>query len=1043
MIGSVTARPNFKLQSNDSFISAQLLNNIISSTTVQTAVVEEKISELWYETLHGYGKVTFKNNITYEGSLKYGILNNEDPDNPCTLCFPDGTKYVGTIKNNRITGEGTYTFSNGSTYKGTVTNGLRDGFGIYKSADNIYYEGGWKNGLKDGKGKILQGGMELEGEWEKGVLCGKCRIKWKTGNIFEGELKDNAMNGNGYMIWFNKCEKFVGQWKNNLQNGFGVHIWYDKNNENKFFRNRYVGEWKNGKRNGYGKFFYNNGCVYEGFWKNNKKDGFGIYYYFDKTKYIGNFKDDIMLDKLTHEQVKLLINKNNANNNNNSPKDLLSKNQVFAQRLKSMASESIKALESNSNINNANISKEISKNLLSKNSVLSQGLKSMVSENIKKVEENANNINNNNPKESSKNVLLLTKGLKSMASESIKKVEANERKTTIRETTLKNEDRNFKDKKDRINKNIDQIKIPLFMSDLIDVDPDIKKYLKPLDNILLRNLSLITHVYLVACGKEDIKSSDIGMSTVLADGRSVFGKTNNIAQKPSGNIIEQKKIEEQPQWTQGQNEEKKEKEIDYDNVYNNDFYFCLDFKSLWKLIRDMGLISPDFSLAQVNRIIFQNKDNYIDMFYIPIYYENNNKNREQFEKIYDYVFKKIMKAKNDFNNRYKSQIDKFNKLTNEVIINIPDDENNKYQDIYEDDFNYHEEKNIILLRYFYEILIRIAYVKFSDEPDSNIESRTKILFDNLKTYFRSKKKSGSDLSTMNLCFFDPKLRNPEKILDDFITNHYIILQNLFNDLYLYSCDNENSIKNYDMTITYRYFYENIIIKNENFSKIFENKMYYIDLITLFFKERKITSLNIDTIDMSPNDLFEYIEKVLDCEMIFREFCELIFFISRKYFNFYGIIIEEEQEPKAKPRIELEYKKTKKSKKKLKKDDDENLPESINPENKAENGNGENEEKPKNEDMYLRVINEVEKTKNELIEKSKYEEANKYFYPILKNHTTIAKLMEEERLRKIEEEKREKDRIRYTKERMIFKGEDINIYKEEEEEEKTSEEISDY
>ena len=52
-------------------------------------------------------------------------------------------------------------------------------------------------------------------------------------------------------------------------------------------------------------------------------------------------------------------------------------------------------------------------------------------------------------------------------------------------------------------------------------------------------------------------------------------------------------------------------------------------------------------------------------------------------------------------------------------------------------------------------------------------------------------------------------------------------------------------------------------------------------------------------------------------------------------------------------------------------------------------------------------------------------------------------MEEERLRKLEEERKERDIIRYTKERMIFKEEDINIYKEEDEEEKTSEEISDY
>ena len=980
MIDKVNERENFKLKPTDSFISIPLLNNIISSTTVKKAVVEENTSELWYETLHGYGKITFKNNITYEGSLKYGILHSDDPENPCTLCFPDGTKYVGTIQNNRITGEGTYTFSNGSTYKGTVMNGLRDGFGIYKSADNIYYEGGWKNGLKEGKGKILQGGMELEGEWKKGILCGKCRIKWKTGNIFDGELNNNAMNGNGYMIWFNKNEKFVGQWKNNLQNGFGMHIWYDKNNDNKFFRNRYIGEWKNGKRNGYGKFYYNNGCVYEGFWKNNKKDGFGIYYYFDKTKYIGNFKEDIMIDKLTKEQIKALINKNNDNaiNNESSTKSNLPKNKLFTK-----------------------------------------AIKNIINENIKQNEANANNTNEK-------------KSIKKLDNKEVDEEKKNEK--------------TIKDKKDRINKNIDEIKIPLFLNDIIEVDPNVKKYLKPLDNILLRNLTLITHIYLVSCGKEDIKSSDIGMSTVISDGRSVFTKTN-IAPKPTGNVIEQKKsggVEEQlQQWNQNENEEKKEKEIDYDNVYNNDFYFCLDFKNVWKLTRDCGLISPEFSLAQINRIIFQNKDNYIDMFYIPKYFENNNKNKEEFEKIYDYIFQKILKAKNDFINKYKTQIDKFNKMANEMIIDLPEEENYKPKNEFEDDFNYHEEKNIILLRYFYEILIRIAYYKFSDDPTSTIESRCKQLFDNLKTYFRSKKKSGSDLTTTMIMFLDPKIRNPEKTLDEFIIKNYIILQNIFNDLYLYTCDNENCIKTYDMTITYRFFYENIILNNECFSKIFENKMNYIDLITLFFKERKITSLNIDNLDIPPEDLFEYIENVLDCEMIFREFCELIFFICRKYFNFYGIIIEEEQEPKMKHKFDIDHKKDKKKlKKKSKKIDDENGVDQDNNENKAEN-NGETEEKQKSEDYYLKVITEVEKTKNEFIKKSKYEGINKYFYPTLKNHTMIAKLIEEERLRKIEEEKREKDRIRYTKERTVFKEEDVNVYQEENEEEKTSEEISDY
>ena len=36
------------------------------------------------------------------------------------------------------------------------------------------------------KGKIIQGNMELEGEWINDILSGKCRIKWKSGNLFDG-----------------------------------------------------------------------------------------------------------------------------------------------------------------------------------------------------------------------------------------------------------------------------------------------------------------------------------------------------------------------------------------------------------------------------------------------------------------------------------------------------------------------------------------------------------------------------------------------------------------------------------------------------------------------------------------------------------------------------------------------------------------------------------------------------------------------------------------------------------------------------------------
>ena len=95
------------------------------------------------------------------------------------------------------------------------------------------------------------------------------------------------------------------------------------------------------------------------------------------------------------------------------------------------------------------------------------------------------------------------------------------------------------------------------------------------------------------------------------------------------------------------------------------------------------------------------------MFYINSLFENRNKNRDKFENIYDYIDDPKLKVK-------------------------------KPKIIYKNDFNYHEEKNVILLIYFYEILIRIAFAKFNDDTKT-IESKVKIFFDNLKNILKVNK----------------------------------------------------------------------------------------------------------------------------------------------------------------------------------------------------------------------------------------------------------------------------------------------------------------
>ena len=86
-----------------------------------------------------------------------------------------------------------------------------------------------------------------------------------------------------------------------------------------------------------------------------------------------------------------------------------------------------------------------------------------------------------------------------------------------------------------------------------------------------------------------------------------------------------------------------------------------------------------------------------------------------------------------------------------------------------------------------------------------------------------------------------------------------------------------------------------------------------------------------------------------------------------------------------------------------------------------------------------VINEIIKTKDDLIKNSKYTGVNNYVYPILKSHTTIARLKEEAKQRKIEEERKAKEKIRFARERKTLQEEDVNVYKEEEQDENSGSE----
>ena len=951
-------KPNYKLNQNELFLSSSLLNNIIKNSTVKKAIIEEKTSELWYETYNGIGTIQFKNNMEYTGNLHYGIIDNQNPESPCTLIFPSGTKYIGTMINNEITGKGEYIFNNGSTYSGEVLNGLRHGKGIFKTADGILYDGDWKLGLKHGKGRLIQGEMELDGEWVDGVIFGKCRIKWKSGNIYDGEISENKMNGNGYMVWNDKNEKYVGKWEDNLQTGLGVYIWYDnKISVNKFFKDRYVGEWKEGKREGFGKFFYSNGSIYEGYWKNDKKEGFGILKFQDRSKFTGLFHNDIFFSDL--KNAHLYIKNDNLN----------SKLKDGGKKL------TIKDPKSRRNSFFTNINKPPGRINEKKQTKIGIGIVQNNGKDTKNFEEIKEK------KDKDNDILKPIQEIKENIGTSIKS-------------------------------NAEDIKIKISIDDISTIEPFEKEMYKKLDDLTLRNLSLISKLYIYATWGDDVKLSEIGFST---------GSPSFLSETKSKSMFKQQlqiKKERNSKDFNGlidenipiPNEEKKEINL-MDNIYNNDLYFCLDLKNFWKLLRESGLINPKFSLAMIDRFIFKNPENQIDMFFIPEELEKLNNNNKNVNDIYNYLYQSILDSKKIFEIKYKSKIDLSNKILSK--INRQRQSESEYlqskeeleNSILEKYFNYHDEKNIILLRYFYEILIRLAYLRFDDEKNLDIEGRLKKLFDLIKSFMKMRRKAKVD-SSLTSSVIDPKLKNLDDALENYIYHHYETLKNIFLDLYKCNCSNEKGYTPYDMTITYRFFFDHIILNSEKLSELFKDKTLYIDLISRNFKDKKITIKNLP--NMEEGEIFEYLEALYDYEMIFREFCELVFYISRKYFMFYnidtkwednkmGLLVKEEEK-----KVEEDDKKNKKKKK---------------------------AKKSKNIDIYMIVIDEIANAKNILIEKKGRNKKNKYYYPILKTHKIIERNEEERRQKIIEEKKKEMDIIRYENERKTLKEEDINIYKE--------------
>jgi len=104
----------------------------------------------------GVPKIVVSPKILEHGATYYGHFNpNRNERHGFGMqIWPDGTKYVGYWKNDKIEGEGRMINNEGDTYIGNWKDNMAHGAGEYIDSSGMTYDGEWVKDKQEGQGKI-------------------------------------------------------------------------------------------------------------------------------------------------------------------------------------------------------------------------------------------------------------------------------------------------------------------------------------------------------------------------------------------------------------------------------------------------------------------------------------------------------------------------------------------------------------------------------------------------------------------------------------------------------------------------------------------------------------------------------------------------------------------------------------------------------------------------------------------------------------------------------------------------------------------------
>jgi len=180
----------------------------------------------------------------------------------------------------------------------------------------LFYDGDWQVDAMHGQGTLIDdyvytGDFRHHKKHGKGIWS---ETEDGSGDIYDGEWKDNEREGQGTCTYSEDKEVYTGQWVKDKREGQGVMTdkaggviyngdWVndDKHGQGEYIyldEYTYVGEFDAGLRCGKGWVEYTDGDVYDGDWKGNERSGEGTCSYAGRdpphvvSTYVGYWQRD-------------------------------------------------------------------------------------------------------------------------------------------------------------------------------------------------------------------------------------------------------------------------------------------------------------------------------------------------------------------------------------------------------------------------------------------------------------------------------------------------------------------------------------------------------------------------------------------------------------------------------------------------------------------------------------------------------------------------------------------------------------------------------